>query len=65
MGRCGRIGEVRTLEKGDSTDPQADASPIDSRRPWKGFIYFAFTTWALEWALIKSGLNTPEDFKLP
>lgn len=33
-----------------------------SPRPWKDFFYSAFTCWALEWALIKSGLNEYDDF---
>ena len=39
-------------------------SPPESPRRWKDFNYSAFTTWALEWSLIKSGKNTPEDFGL-
>ncbi len=37
-------------------------SPPGSKRPWKDFTYSAFTCWALEWALIKSGLNQYSDF---
>ncbi len=37
-------------------------APPGSARPWKDFMYSAFTCWALEWALIKSGLNTYSDF---
>jgi len=37
-------------------------APPGSRRPWKDFMYSAFTCWALEWALIKSGLNEYSDF---
>lgn len=37
-------------------------APPGSPRPWKDFMYSAFSSWALEWALIKSGLNSFEDF---
>ncbi len=38
-------------------------APHGSSRPWKDFVYSAFTTWALEWALVKSGLNEWSDFQ--
>lgn len=37
-------------------------APPGSERPWKDFMYSAFTCWALEWALVKAGVNEWEDF---
>ena len=37
-------------------------APPGSERPWKDFMYAAFTCWALEWGLVKAGLNEWEDF---
>lgn len=38
-------------------------APPGSGRPWKDFLYSAFTAWALEWSLVKSKLNQWGDFK--
>lgn len=35
----------------------------DLSRPWRGFIYFAFTAWLRERALVKSELSAWSDFK--
>ncbi len=56
--------DVRPLETEVRDARQRMLAPPGSKRPWKDFNYSAFTTWALEWALIKSGLNTPDDFGL-
>ncbi|MBN1997207.1 sulfatase-like hydrolase/transferase [candidate division KSB1 bacterium] len=56
------LKNIKPLEIEIRQTRQRMLAPPGSRRPWKDFNYSAFTTWALEWALIKSGLNTPEDF---
>ncbi len=56
--------DVRPLEAEVRQARRRLLAPPGSPRPWKDFTYSAFTTWALEWVLIKSGLNTPEDFNL-
>ena len=56
--------DVRPLEVEIRATRARMLAPPGSPRPWKDFVYSAFTTWALEWALIKSGLNRPEDFGL-
>lgn len=56
--------DVRPLEREVRQARERMLAPPGSKRPWKDFMYSAFTTWALEWALIKSGLNAPEDFDL-
>ncbi|MGC6443719.1 MAG: HEAT repeat domain-containing protein [Rubripirellula sp.] len=38
-------------------------APPGSARPWKDFLYSAFTAWALEWSLVKSKLNQWDDFQ--
>jgi hypothetical protein len=58
------LDDVRPLESEIRETRQRMLAPPGSPRPWKDFTYSAFTTWALEWALIKSGLNTPDDFDL-
>ena len=58
------FNDVRPLEKEVREARQRMLAPPGSSRPWKDFNYSAFTAWALEWALIKSGLNMPEDFDL-
>lgn len=55
---------VGSLEADIRATHQRMLAPEGASRRWKDFIYSAFTTWALEWALIKSGKNTPEDFGL-
>ncbi len=56
--------DVKPLEDEIRRTRERMLAPPGSPRPWKDFNYCAFTTWALEWALIKSGLNKPEDFDL-
>lgn len=58
------LDDVRPLEHEIRQTRQRMLAPPGSPRPWKDFCYAAFTTWALEWALIKSDLNTPDDFNL-
>lgn len=58
------LDDVRPLEAEARAVREQMLAPPGSERPWKDFTYSAFTTWALEWALIKSGLNSPEDFGL-
>ncbi len=58
------LNDVRPLEREIRQTRQRMLAPPGSPRPWKDFMYSAFTTWALEWALIKSGLSTPDDFDL-
>jgi len=58
------LGDVRPLEDEIRQTRQRMLAPPGSPRPWKDFTYSAFTTWALEWALIKSGLNSPDNFNL-
>ncbi len=57
------LQDAGPLEKEIRQTRKRMLAPPGSRRPWKDFNYSAFTTWALEWALIKSGLNTPADFE--
>ncbi|MBN2327007.1 MAG: sulfatase [Candidatus Omnitrophica bacterium] len=54
------VDDVRPLEDEIRQTRQRLLAPPGSERPWKDFFYSAFTSWALEWALIKSGLNTPD-----
>lgn len=54
---------VEPLEKEVRAARQDMLAPPGSSRPWKDFVYSAFTSWALEWALVKSGLNEWSDFK--
>ena len=54
---------AQALEAEIRATRQAMLAPPGSRRPWKDFVYSAFTSWALEWALVKSGLNEWDDFK--
>ena len=56
--------DVDLLESDIRSARQRMLAPDGASRRWKDFTYSAFTTWALEWALIKSGKNTPEDFGL-
>ncbi len=56
------LADVRPIEGEIRARRAALLAPPGSPRPWKDFTYAAFTCWALEWALIKSGLNRPEDF---
>jgi arylsulfatase A-like enzyme len=58
------LDDVHPIENEVRQARERMLAPPGSPRPWKDFNYSAFTTWALEWALIKSGLNTPEDFGL-
>lgn len=51
------------LEKEIRAARQDMLAPPGSSRPWKDFVYSAFTTWALEWALVKSDLNEWSDFQ--
>jgi arylsulfatase A-like enzyme len=56
------VDDVRPIEAEIRRKRESFLAPPGSPRPWKDFTYAAFTTWALEWALIKSGLNDYEDF---
>lgn len=56
------MSDVRPIEQEIRQTRQRLLAPPGSPRPWKDFNYAAFTSWALEWALIKSNLNSPEDF---
>lgn len=56
------VEDVRPLEAEIRQKRATFLASPGSPRPWKDFTYAAFTTWALEWALIKSGLNEYEDF---
>lgn len=56
------LDDVRPIEAEIRAKRQSFLAPPGSPRPWKDFTYAAFTTWALEWALIKSGLNDYADF---
>ena len=51
------------LEKEIRAARQEMLAPPGSSKPWKDFVYSAFTTWALEWALVKSGMNEWSDFQ--
>lgn len=52
--------DVRPIEQAVRDAHKRTLSPPGSRRRFKNFNYAAFTMWALEWALIKSGLETAE-----
>lgn len=54
---------IKPLEKEVRAARQDMLAPPGSPRPWKDFVYSAFTSWALEWALVKSGLNEWSDFQ--
>ena len=56
---------VAALETEVRATRQEMLAPPGSPRPWKDFLYSAFTAWALEWALVKSGLNDWSDFQGP
>jgi len=56
------LADVRPIEREVRARRAALLAPPGSPRLWKDFTYAAFTCWALEWALIKSGLNQHEDF---
>lgn len=57
------FNDVRPIEKEVRAARAMMLAPEGSNRPWKDFVYSAFTSWALEWALVKSELNQWEDFK--
>lgn len=57
------VDDIRPLEAEIRRKRESFLAPPGSPRPWKDFTYAAFTTWALEWALIKSGLNDYDDFR--
>ena len=54
---------IKSLEKEVRAARQDMLAAPGSSRPWKDFVYSAFTAWALEWALVKSGLNKWSDFQ--
>ena len=54
--------DARPLEADIRATRNRYLAPPGSERPWKDFMYSAFSTWALEWALVKSGLNDWDDF---
>ena len=56
------IKDIRPLESEVRKARKQYLAPEGSKRPWKDFIYSAFTCWALEWSLVKSGLNSHDDF---
>ena len=56
------LDTIKPLEKEVRSARQEMPAPPGTPRPWKDFVYSAFTSWALEWALVKSGLNTCSDF---
>ncbi|MCB1122087.1 MAG: sulfatase-like hydrolase/transferase [Verrucomicrobiae bacterium] len=56
------MDDARPLEKDIRETRATYLAPPGSPRPWKDFMYSAFSSWALEWALIKSGLNDYDDF---
>jgi N-sulfoglucosamine sulfohydrolase len=56
------LEDARPLENEIRQKRDGYLAPPGSSRPWKDFLYSAFSTWALEWALIKSDLNKLEDF---
>ena len=64
VSRCLAVSmkDVRPLEKEIRESLQGYLAPPGSKRKWKDFIYSAFSSWALEWALVKSGINTWDDF---
>ena len=57
------INDVRPIEAKIRSTRERYLAPPGSQRPWKDFLYSAFSTWALEWSLVKSGLNEFNDFK--
>ncbi len=57
------FNDVKPLEKEVRAARQQMLAPPGSKRPWKDFLYSAFTAWALEWSLVKSGLNKWSDFQ--
>ena len=58
------LTDVRPLEKDIRLTLKSYLAPPGSKRKWKDFIYSAFSSWALEWSLVKSGLNTWDDFSV-
>lgn len=56
------LDDVSPLEAKIRKTREGYLAPPGSSRPWKDFLYSAFSTWALEWALVKSELNELEDF---
>ena len=57
------LKDVRPIESEIRAARQQYLAAPGSKRRWKDFVYSAFTSWALEWSLIKSGLNNFEDFE--
>ena len=57
------IDDVRPIEAKIRATRERYLAPPGSARPWKDFLYSAFSTWALEWSLVKSELNEFSDFK--
>ncbi|MBK1878328.1 sulfatase-like hydrolase/transferase [Pelagicoccus mobilis] len=57
------LDDASDLEKEIREARERFMAPPGSRRPWNDFEHSAFTAWALEWALIKSGLNEYGDFE--
>ena len=64
VARSAAVGlkDVRPIEAEIRAKRASLLAPPGGPRPWKDFTYAAFTCWALEWALIKSGLNEYGDF---
>ena len=56
------LSDVRPLETEIRAARKQYLSAPGSKRRWKDFVYSAFTCWALEWSLVKSGLNSHDDF---
>ncbi|MCH2208567.1 MAG: sulfatase-like hydrolase/transferase [Lentisphaerales bacterium] len=56
------LSDVRALESEIRAARKQYLSAPGSKRRWKDFVYSAFTCWALEWSLVKSGLNSHDDF---
>ncbi len=56
------LDDVRPLEPEIRLKHASMLAPAGSPRPWKDFTYAAFTAWALEWALMKSGVANYDDF---
>lgn len=57
------INDVRPIEDKIRLTRERYLAPPGSPRPWNDFLYSAFSTWALEWSLVKSGLNDFSDFQ--
>ena len=57
------VNDVLPIEAKIRATRERYLAPPGSPRPWKDFLYSAFSTWALEWSLVKSGLNEFSDFK--